>query len=223
MSGNPFEASEEPPAEFALPDEVLASLSAGVRCLLFWGAGGMGKTTHLEALAARLEASGLNCVRHHAGAGDAAPDGAWWLLDEAQFWPAGRLRRRVLAALADGRRVALASHLPHLLALRGCGPVRFKLARLGEAGELAALVGPRLRAAGLTVEPAALVRWLRLCGGNREAALRLGYELIEDLGARREVTVAEVEAAARRLRAEAPEVLAWRRLERRHRRPVKET
>lgn len=215
--GNPFETVDPDTAPYLPPAPLREAWEAGCRRLLLCGANGMGKSSALAAWGTWAAQAQLP-VRAPRQPSPGAP---WWLLDEAQRHRESALRDAVLAAAARGQGIAIASHLHHRWALRGLGFTVVKLSPLRTDEALATVLQAYLDHAGVewAIEASALTLWRRLCGGSIRAALKLGYELYEDLGAVAGVAAADVDRAAGRLRADAPDVLAWRRLERRHRRP----
>jgi len=219
-AGNPFEAADADEAPYLPPQPLLDAWQAGCQRLLIWGANGMGKS---RALAAWAAWTGQTAPPVRAPANPCA-DSAWWLLDEAQHHHGPALRREVRAALGRGQSVAIASHLPHRWALRGLGYNVVRLTSLADDHALAELVEAYLRPAEADwrIAPAALAAWRQISGGNRRAALRLGYELYEEHGRTARLTAVDIHAAAAILNRDAPDVLGWRRLERRHRRPLRQ-
>ncbi len=228
-ASNPFEArvGDDCLAVFDLPPRLVDLLAGDCRLGQLVGASGMGKSTHLWAIARHLTAAGTSVTSERLNRGEPAPPlpaADCWLLDEAQWLSDSALVALVSAALSAGRRLWLGTHCDHRRVLRRLG-VRLEtvpLRGLRRPAELAELVGRYLAAAAvpraMPLTGPGLRRWWRASGGNVGAALRLGYELAEDLPSGAPVTAAAVDAAARRLRQEAPAVLDWRALERWHRR-----
>jgi hypothetical protein len=215
---NPFEAAGEgaSAAPFVPSSGLRQAWECGARRLLIWGLNGMGKTRCLTAWA---EWAGESVAPVRAPARP-DPDAAWWLLDEAQHLPDHELRAALVAAGARGQGIVLASHVRHRSALRGLDFRIVRLRGLADDAALRAVLASYLGPAGVRweLQPDAVAAWRRLAGGNVRAALRLGYELFEELGIAATVSVDEVAAAAEVLRRDAPEVLEWRRAERLHRR-----
>jgi hypothetical protein len=212
---NPFEAPERAALDqvFALPAAVRAAVESGARCLQFVGACGQGKTTHLLALAAWLSARGEAAAYDLIGLDGAAqrPVRGWWLVDESQRWSRARLRAEVGGALAGGLRVALGTHRSHRRALTGVVAVESFWLRALDEQAMRHLLGRYLAAAGrepdaLGLSPAGARRLNRACRGRVEWILRTAYELCED-GAP-PAGEAQVDAALRRLRRDAPTLFA---------------
>lgn len=224
LRANPFALPAESEAPLhPLPEPVATALDAGARILVVVGANGMGKTTLLRILAAQAASRGES-VHHQRCEPDRPPDpppADWWLLDETQFVPPRTLRALVEAALAEGRRVVLATHVRHDHELRGLPRVTVRLNGLRTDAELITMIAGYLTRAGaadIPITAPAASAWRRIAGGNREAAVRLGYEILEDLDRRRPIRADDVRQARDQLRRDAPEALAWRRREREHRR-----
>jgi len=221
VAANPFEASD--PAAggpYRPPRSFIEAWRAGRQRVLLWGANGMGKSRALEAWAAWAE----QAERPVRAPGWPSAEASWWLLDEAQHHPGGQLRRAVIEALERGQGVAIASHVRHRWALRGLDFAVLPLRGLADDAALTRLVQDYLQPGGVDWElrPDGIAAWRRVTGGNVRAALRLGYELYEELGRSASITPAAVTLAAATLAREAPDVLGWRRVERLHRRPSRQ-
>ncbi len=215
LARNPFEAwpDDQLWRVCRLSDADAARLVAD-RVTFVVGRSGMGKTTLLLAAgawaAARDQAASLQ--RAAPGVLPPAPAAGWWLLDETQVWDRAALRAAILPAAAAGLTVVAATHRPQAAWLR---PELQAATRRLDGGlstaRLAALVAACYAASQVPAErfpgaPRTLVAWRRAARGNVEIALRLGYEMFEDLPRPRALTPRDVAAAARRLHQDSPEL-----------------
>jgi hypothetical protein len=206
---NPFEPLS--PASLARvyqwPDEALRFLAREFECLHVVADCGMGKTTLLRQIEQRVVGEGQRawyvCVPLDGGLRlEPPPGGPLALLDETD-----RLSGRALTALLrrlrkEGCRCALAGHRSQLREIRRAGFAAeyLELRALTSAQAVRSLFESRVdlapgdTAPSLT-EPAAEAL-LRASRGNLERCLQIGYEVFEDLEALRDITAADIEAAA---------------------------